>query len=182
MKNLLYLLFLAAAFFLAILFFWQYKTTRSELGLQTQRVTDRDQLIFKQNKLIDSLKLQVANYGSGSGSTTIQEDTIELMTPPSAKFMDELGSLSEADVRRLEKKGLQNPEVNLKNDLMKKQASLIPTKGSVGGTMAIRDIRILNDTYALAYFEDGHNGGNMLLKYSVTNGTITWKLLDATTL
>ena len=178
MKNLLFLLFLGAASFLAILFFWQYKTTRSELGLATQRVNDRDVQIFKQNKLIDSLKTRL----SGEPTTTATEDTIELMTPPSAKFMDELGSLSEADNSRLEKKGLRNPEVELKNDLMKKQSSLIQAKGTAGGTMSIRDIRILNDTYALAYFEDGHNGGNMLLKYTVANGTISWKVLDTATL
>ena len=178
MKNLLFLLFLGAAFFLAILFFWQYKTTRSELGLLTQRVTDRDSQIFKQNKLIDSLEIRL----SGEPIQAEAEDTIELMTPPSAKFMDELGSLSEEDTKQLEKKGLENPEVDLKNDLTKKQASLIPAKGTAGGTMSIRDIRILNDTYALAYYEDGHNGGNMVLKYTVANGKITWKVLDAASL
>ena len=178
MKNLLFLLFLGAAFFLAILFFWQYKTSRSELGLATQRITDRDSQIFKQNKLIDSLE----NRLSGEPTQTATEDTIELLTPPSAKFMDELGSLSEADTKRLEKKGLENPEVDLKNDLTKKQANLIPAKGTAGGTMSIRDIRILNDTYALAYYEDGHNGGNMILKYTVANGKITWKVLDTASL
>lgn len=180
MKNLLYLLFLGAAFFLAILFFWQYKTTRAELGIATQRVNDRDVQIFKQNKLLDSLKQRLS--GEPAKSQEMAEDTIELMTPPSAKFMDELGSLSESDISRLEKKGLRNPEVALKNDLMKKQSSLIPVKGSVGGTMTIRDIRILNDSYALAYFEDGHNGGNLLLKYTVANGTISWKVLDSSSL
>ena len=178
MKNLLFLLFLGAAFFLAILFFWQYKTTRSELGLATQRMTDRDTKIYKQDKLIDSLQKRL----SGEPTQTTTEDTIELMTPPSAKFMDELGSLSEEDTKRLEKKGLENPEVDLKNDLTKKQANLIPAKGTAGGTMSIRDIRILNDTYALAYYEDGHNGGNMILKYTVANGKITWKVLDASSL
>src|SRR5688500_3604398 len=101
MKNLLFLLLLGGAFFLAILFFWQYKTTRSELGLLTQRVTDRDQQIFKQKKLIDSLEARLAGEPVNS---SISEDTIELMTPPSARFMDELGSLSETDVKRLEKK------------------------------------------------------------------------------
>jgi len=178
MKNLLFLLFLGAAFFLAILFFWQYKTTRSELGLQTQRVNDRDVQIFKQNKLIDSLEKRV----SGEPTSTSANDTVALMTPPSAKFMDELGSLSEADISRLEKQGLENPEATLKNDLMKKQSSLLPVKGSAGGSMSIKDIRILNDTYAMAYFEDGHNGGNMVLKYTISNGKISWKVLDSATL
>jgi hypothetical protein len=179
MKNLLFLLLLGGALFLAILFFWQYKTTRSELGLQTQRVTDRDSRIYKQDKLVDSLQKRLANIEAPT--ETSDEDTIELMTPPSAKFMDELGSLSESDIKRLEKKGLRNPEVDLKNDLMKKP-NLIAVKASAGGSMSFRDIRILNDTYALAYFEDGHNGGNMLLKYTVTNGSISWKVLDTTTL
>ncbi len=177
MKNLMFLLLLGGALFLAMLFFWQYKTTRSELGLQTQRVTDRDQLIFKQNKLVDSLEKRLTDIIDPTPQ--VSEDTIELMPPPSAKFMDELGSLSEADVKRLEKKGLSSPEADLKNDLMKRP-NLIPVKGTLGGTMAFRDIRILNDTYALAYFEDGHKGGNMLLKYSVANGAVSWKVLDTT--
>ena len=172
MKTLLFILLTAAFLFLSMFFYWQLQTTRTELALANQRILDRDTKIYRQDKLVDSLKKQT------SGQPQNQDETVELETPPSAKFVDELGSLSEADVSRLEKKGLQNPELDLKNDLLKKP-NLIPAKGTAGGTMAFRDIRILNDRYALAYFEDGHNGGNMLLKYTVSNGAVSWKVLDS---
>ncbi|MBK0402235.1 hypothetical protein I5M27_04520 [Adhaeribacter sp. BT258] len=175
MKNLLFILLIAAFAFLAIFFYWQLDTTKSELALQNQRILDRDTKIYKQDKLVDSLQKQL----SGAPNASQSADTIELMPPPSAQFMDELGSLSEADLNRLQKKGLRNPEADLKNDLMKKQQQFIPVKGTVGGTMTIRDIRILNDRYALAYFEDGHNGGNLILKYAVEGGKISWKVLDS---
>jgi len=178
MKNLLFILLTAAALFLAIFFYWQFSTGQKEVVLARKRIMDRDTRIYKQDKLVDSLQKRL----SGEPASTSANDTVALMTPPSAKFMDELGSLSEADISRLEKQGLENPEATLKNDLMKKQSSLLPVKGSVGGTMSIKDIRILNDTYAMAYFEDGHNGGNMVLKYTISNGKIYWKVLDSATL
>jgi hypothetical protein len=52
----------------------------------------------------------------------------------------------------------------------------------VGGTMSIRDSRILNDRYAMAYYEDGHMGGYMILRYEVTNGNITWRVVDSSSL
>lgn len=174
MKNFLFILLIAASLFLAILFYWQFSQAQKEVNLARQRITDRDSRIYKQDRLIDSLQHKISGLPQPSAA-----DTIQLETPPSAQFADELGSLSGSDISRLQKQGLRNPEVDLKNSLMKNQGSLISAKGSVGGTMAIRDIRILNDRYALAYFEDGHNGGNMLLKYSVTKGAITWKVLDS---
>ncbi|KAA9340581.1 hypothetical protein [Adhaeribacter soli] len=174
MKNFLFILLIAASLFLAILFYWQFSSAQKEVNLSRQRIADRDSKIYKQDRLIDSLQKRVTGLPQLAAG-----DTIELETPPSAQFADELGSLSESDINRLQKKGLRNPEVELKNSLIKNQSSLIPVKGTVGGTMTFRDIRILNDSYALAYFEDGHNGGNMLLKYSVANGVVTWKVLDS---
>jgi hypothetical protein len=172
MKNLSVIIILIASLLLAIFFFWQYKATQSDLTLANQRMTDRDTQIYKQAKEIEVLKTQA------SGKSTLTDaDTIKLETPPSAQFADELGSLSESDIARLEKKGLENPEVELKNDLLKKP-NLISVKSTAGGTMAFRDIRILNDHYALGYFDDGHKGGNMLLRYNVSNGAISWKVLD----
>ena len=66
-------------------------------------------------------------------------------------------------------------ELSQKNEAVD---SLVPVDGSMGGTMAIRDSRILNDRYAMAYYEDGHNGGYMLLKYTVNNGNINWTVVD----
>jgi hypothetical protein len=62
---------------------------------------------------------------------------------------------------------------------MTNQKNVLTAQGTLGGTMAIRDIRILNARHALAYFEDGHNGGHMVLRYEVKpGGQITWTVLD----
>jgi hypothetical protein len=98
----------------------------------------------------------------------------EVIASPSS-----LGELSSAEVNQLKKAGLNNPEANLKDDLLSNQQQVLTQKGSMGGTMALRDIRILNGRYALAYFEDGHKGGHMVLRYAVKpGGSITWTVLD----
>src|SRR6476620_3243348 len=103
MKNLSVIFILIASLLLAVFFFWQYKATQSDLALANQRMTDRDTQIYKQAKQIEILKSQVSGP-----ATSANADTIKLETPPSAQFADELGSLSEGDIARLEKKGLEN--------------------------------------------------------------------------
>jgi hypothetical protein len=58
---------------------------------------------------------------------------------------------------------------------------MIPFKGVLGGKMAFlkEKIFIISDRWVLAYFEDGHINGNMLLSYSVKNGNISWKVIDS---
>jgi len=91
-----------------------------------------------------------------------------------------LGRLSPAEIGRLQQKGLQHPEADLKENLTINQKTLIPAKGSLGGNQALRDIQILNERYALAYFEDGQRGGYMVLRYDVQSPErINWQILDA---
>ena len=79
----------------------------------------------------------------------------------------------------LKKLGLYEPEDDLKSDLMLHN-ELIFYKGVLGGTMGFfgkEYMRILNDK-VFAYFEDGHIGGYMVLKYKVSQGgKISWKVL-----
>jgi hypothetical protein len=85
-------------------------------------------------------------------------------------------------IERMQEKGLANPVQDIINDL-KKHKELIPYKGSLGGTMNFysdNKIWILTNHWVLAYFEDGHNGGYILLEYQVKKGgKITWKRIDA---
>ncbi|MBA9075427.1 MULTISPECIES: hypothetical protein [Rufibacter] len=180
MKNTLILILMALFLFLAIYFYWQMDKAQSQLALADEKIT--------------SLEAQVkrfTNRGTDDTMTTLSPSQPSVVpvpedeepTPPeSTTFEGELGSLSQSDIDRLKKKGLKNPEADLMNDLMRKQKSVLTAQGSMGGTMAIRDIRILNDRYAMAYFEDGHNGGHLLLRYAVNNGTITWTRLDSYTM
>jgi len=60
---------------------------------------------------------------------------------------------------------------------------LIPYKGALGGTMKFfheNNIHILSPNWVLAYFEDGHNFGEMLLEYQVLkDGAISWRVIDS---
>ncbi|MBC5993331.1 hypothetical protein [Pontibacter cellulosilyticus] len=165
MKSILPWLIVAIFLFLALYFYWQKNEAESRL-------------IIADNRAAEVNREQEREETETSDGMLLPPDTMEMTPPGGAAFVDELGSLSESDVQRLQRKGLRNPETDLMNDLNRKQRQLIPTEGTMGGTMAIRDSRILNDRYAMAYYEDGHNGGYMLLKYEVSNGNITWKVVD----
>ena len=94
----------------------------------------------------------------------------------------ETGGLTIDDIAELKKRGLKNPLSDLRNDLTQR-AKLIPFKGVLGGKMGFYDrdaVHILNRQWALAAFDDGHVTGQALLKYDVaSNGTISWRVLDA---
>ena len=84
------------------------------------------------------------------------------------------------DIRAMQKKGLKDPVNDIVSDL-KQNGKLIPYQPSMGGTMNFYDagkIWILTGKWVLAYFEDGHNGGYVLLEYEVAaDGKIIWKIL-----
>jgi len=98
----------------------------------------------------------------------------EKSTPAKANVIE----LSQTHIRRLAKKGLENPVQDLVDDLIK-HPELIPEKGTLGGTMGFNfedKIWILTNKWVLAYYEDGHKGGYVLLQYDVSSvGKITWK-------
>lgn len=167
MRKIIYLIILAFSFALTLYFYFQYDQTKARLEETQGRLEQKDR--------------QEAPHLPGDTLATgpSAEDTLRLTEPPSARFEDELGSLSSSDLDLLRSKGLRNPEAELQNDLLRKQKSLIPAEGTLGGTMAIRDVRILTDRYALAYFEDGHQAGYMLLRFEIPSaGTVNWRVVD----
>jgi hypothetical protein len=168
MKSILPWLLVATFLFLALYFYWQKNDAESRLNIADNELRETDR----------QLKQESDSDESKEDMMLLPADTMSITPPGGAAFVDELGSLSESDIQRLKRKGLKNPESDLMNDLNRKQNSLIPAEGVLGGKMAIRDTRILNDRYAMAYYEDGHTGGYMLLKYEVSNGSIKWKIVD----
>ncbi|GEO05829.1 hypothetical protein AAE02nite_34930 [Adhaeribacter aerolatus] len=165
MKNIVFLLFCAFSLFLAIYYYRQYDETQRQLELANRRVLDRDTMIY-------GLQKKVEQRGLADSSSV---DAPEVVPSPST-----LGKLSPGEINRLKAKGLKNPEADLKTNLTENQQNVLQQKGTLGGTMAIRDIQILNERYALAYFEDGHQGGYMILKYEVQpTGRIAWVVLDS---
>ena len=85
-------------------------------------------------------------------------------------------------IAELKEKGLADPVKDLRADL-KRHPELIPHKGVLGGTMGFRfpdQIHVLSSQWVLAHFEDGHIGGQALLKFAVTDkGLISWKTVDS---
>ena len=83
--------------------------------------------------------------------------------------------LFDGDLEQLRQQGLKEPVADLVADLQTR-TDLIPMPGVLGGTQAWRPSErwVVGKSYVVAEFDDGHTGGTMLLKYSVTNGRITW--------
>lgn len=79
--------------------------------------------------------------------------------------------------RSLKRLGIQDPATFISNDLSK-NSTLIPVKPVLGGAMNFSRISLLGDRWAIASFEDGHVGGNLLLKYTLRDSVIRWKVLD----
>jgi hypothetical protein len=167
MRNIIYLIVLAVSLALTLYFYFQYDQTKARLAETQQRLEQQDRLRAPAGP--DTIDLEDPIYN----------DTLPFAPPASAQFEGEIGTLSTGDLERLRQQGLRNPETDLQNDLLRKQKSLLPTQGTMGGTMAVRDVRILSDRLAMAYFEDGHHGGYMVLRYEVLpGGNITWRVLD----
>jgi hypothetical protein len=87
--------------------------------------------------------------------------------------------LTSLDVERLREKGLEDPVADIEASLQEEK-DLIPYEGVMGGTMDFYEIHVLTSRWVLAYFEDGHVGGYMLLEYDVSqSGDISWKFIRA---
>ena len=165
MKNIIFLLFCAFSLFLAIYFYRQHAEAQRKLELANRQILDRDTMIYNLQKK------------SGQG---LSPDTTAAKEPEVVARSSSIGKLSQSETERLKSKGLKNPEADLKADLTERQQDILQQKGTMGGTMAIRDIQILNERYALAYFEDGHRGGYMLLRYDIRPANrISWVVLDS---
>lgn len=164
MKNILFLTFCAFSLFLALYFYRQYTEAQRELALANRRVLDRDTLIYNLQKKVEQRGLPDTTYRSEN----------QITASPST-----LGRLSASATEQLKAKGLPNPEADLKAHLTQNQGEILRQKGTLGGTTALRDIQILNERYALAYYEDGHQGGYLILRYEVQPaGRIAWLVLD----
>lgn len=86
--------------------------------------------------------------------------------------------LRDWDLAYLKRRGLEDPVAEIKASLAQ-NTHLIPQEGVLGGTHQVfgDKIFVLNRKWVLAYFEDGHNVGNILLSYRVNHGKITWKVI-----
>lgn len=113
---------------------------------------------------------------------------IEQLASSNARLIEQLDQTPKApaaaielaawDIEAMKKKGLRNPVADIIADL-KQHRELIPFEAVLGGTMNFYDdskLWVLTKKWVLAYFEDGHVAGYLLLEYQVAQGgRITWK-------
>lgn len=164
-----------------ILLFLSRNSEVARLRETTNDLTDRltaaearcDSLGSARRVELDSLEAQSARL----------RERISATSPGTAqgKCWPPFGPGRQSTVDRLRKQGLADPDEDLVRDLQA-HPDLIPFEGVVGGTMGFyypQYIFPLDHRYLIAWFDDGHIGGSMLLKYDVENGTIRWTVLDA---
>lgn len=155
MKHAYHILVEVILVFLLIILFFQYRQVKKE----------RDALRASKRGLDIELKLR-------SDSMSELKNTESYLAHLSDSLFDE------NDIRYFKRRGLNNPEKALLSDLYRQQ-ELIPQEGVLGGKMRIWHAVLLGRNWAIAYFEDGHIAGNMLLGYTVNDGQIDWELLDS---
>ena len=123
------------------------------------------------------------------GSLYDQAKALEAMAAERRRQLDSIGlridhltqsPIPAFEVARLQKLGLKDPIEDLINDLQH-HPELIPYPGVAGGRMGFYstdDIRVLNDEWVYAPFDDGHITGDAVFGYSVTQGgRISWHVV-----
>jgi len=156
---------------MAIIFLILFINTNSEL----------DQTKSEFNKARVEFKRTIAKYNEEKVELIQENIKLTDIEPTIKNITDKTIYLYDHDIQDLKKKGLANPVQDIISNLMGHN-ELIPYKGVLGGTMGFyeKGIRILTNKWVLAYFEDGHIGGYLLLEYKVSNdGTITWKRISS---
>lgn len=178
---------------ISLLGLWNYKSQLESALLREQVLKGQLAAVEEQkNKLNTELnnhkdRLTSAEQREQTLTTQVNDLETQIATLQSAlePFKDAipLRPLYPHQVEELKQKGLADPIQDIVADLMQHN-ELIPYEGVLGGTMCLcypDAIHVLNSRWVLAYFEDGHIAGRMLLEYEVSaGGQITWKVLAAT--
>ncbi len=85
-------------------------------------------------------------------------------------------------IDRLRQLGLNHPVEDLVSDLQR-HPEIIPYPGVLGGRMGFYDtdrIRVLNDSWVYAPFDDGHIAGDAILGYQVApGGKMSWRVVTS---
>ncbi|HEY7728229.1 MAG TPA: hypothetical protein VID50_07215 [Candidatus Eisenbacteria bacterium] len=127
----------------------------------------------------DELQSQVLQWQSMAYNVWLKQEAGQAVND---SLLARTSFLEQLELDELERKGLHDPVMSLKSDLMS-HPELIPYEGTMGGTMRFprpATIILLPGGYAHARFEDGHLSGECLLEFSVQpNGAIEWKRIAA---
>lgn len=109
----------------------------------------------------------------------IKETMKNINSPDTAVLNSSARSYTFDNLKNL---GIKDPVDFIKSDLVRKN-DLIPFKGTLGGNMQFNskeNIFVLTNKLVLAYFDDGHTQGNMVLKFHIKDDkTIQWEAITA---
>ena len=138
-------------------------------------------LLINVNNELDQLrnkhKTTRESYNKEKKEFIAENKRNEKLFPNNNNISTNIIYLNNNDIKDMKKKGLSNPVQEIISNL-RKHRELIPYKGILGGTMGFYDkksIWILTNKWVLAYFEDGHIGGYLLLEYNIDHyGKINW--------
>ncbi len=151
---------------LAITTFRQHRTISS-------LETDLEQAVEERSQLESALDEHASEV------ERLEEALAGEQRPPSRRAGDAVGRLPNGMSR-------SEAETLLRDDLQSRGESLIHEltglEGVLGGTLGFysrEEIQVLNDRWVLAWYEDGHIGGELLLKYTIDEEReVHWTLLD----
>jgi hypothetical protein len=124
---------------------------------------------FRQQSEIGSLQAQISDSALQKKILEEKNESLGQAIPPGPDW----------DQRTTE--SVTNPREHVLEDLLSRK-DLLPWEGVLGGTMGIhrkQDVWFLGPSWCVAYVEDGHIGGYMLLSYEIGKTGIEWNLLDA---
>lgn len=124
---------------------------------------------FRLRSEIGALQAQISDYILREKILEKKNENLRQAIPPGPDW----------DQRITE--SVTNPREHVLEDLLSRR-DLLPWEGVLGGTMKIhrkQDVWFLGPSWCMAYVEDGHIGGYMLLSYKIGETGIEWNLLDA---
>jgi hypothetical protein len=93
----------------------------------------------------------------------------------------ELDRLPVPDWEKMRTRARPDPRSLVLENLLARE-DLIPWEGIHGGTMKIYDpslVWFIGPRWCIAWVEDGHIGGYMLLRFDTDTGQTQWRLLDS---
>jgi hypothetical protein len=124
---------------------------------------------FRQRSEIGSLQAQISDYVLREKILEKKNQSLRQAIPPGPDWDQRISE------------SVTNPREHVLEDLLSRR-DLLPWEGVLGGTMKIhrkQDVWFLGPSWCMAYVEDGHIGGYMLLSYKIRKSGIAWNLLDA---
>lgn len=159
---------------------------RTSLVNKIKELEEKDALKGSQENVITNLNEKIKSKDNVIKELSSELEELSINVEEKDKMLKGLFKLEDFMLVNMQEQGIDNPKM-LAEDLVK-HPELIPYKGSKGSKMGFfstGNIYVLTDKWVLAYFEDGHNFGYMLLEYKMTDSKtegevkINWNVVDS---